>query len=312
MPVRHQTTLASAASCRGVGLHTGAPVGLTLRPAPAGTGIVFVRADGAGDQRPIPARYDLVVGTTLCTTLGFDDGPTVGTVEHVMAALVGLGVDNATLDVDGPEVPVMDGSAGPFVELIDRAGITQLDAPRRVLRITRAVKVADGARTASLLPADGFAVSMALAYDGPPIGRQDATFQITADVFRRDIAPARTYGFLDEIAALRGRGLARGGSLDNAIVISGASVLNEEALRFPDEFVRHKILDGIGDLALAGAPIIGHFTGQATGHALNQALLRALFADPSAYVYETAGETAGVAAADGALAPWELARAATA
>jgi len=311
VPGRHQTTLAATVSCRGVGLHSGAPVGLTLRPAPAATGVVFVRVDGAGDSRPIPARYDLVVGTTLCTTLGFDGGPTVGTVEHVMAALAGLGIDNATLEVDGPEVPVMDGSAAPFVELIDRAGVARLEAPRRVLRMLRTVTVADGTRWASLVPAEAFAIAMALDYDGPPIGRQSATFTVTPEVFRRDIAPARTYGFLDEIAALRGRGLARGGSLDNAIVISGAGVLNQEPLRFPDEFVRHKILDGMGDLALAGAPIVGHFAGQATGHALNQALLRALFADASAYAYEWAG--AAVAdPAGGALAPWDLARAATA
>ena len=284
-----QATLASAVSCRGVGLHSGQQVGLTLRPAPAGTGIVFVRTDG-GERRSIPAHYERVVASVMCTTLGGPKGPSVGTVEHVIAALAGLGVDNATLDVDGPEVPVLDGSARPFVELIDRAGVIRLDAPRRALRVLKAVTVANGSRSATVEPAHDFQVAVRLAYDGPPIGRQSADFRVTADAFRRDIAPARTYGFLDDIARLRERGLALGGSLDNALVIDGPNVLNDGPLRFPDEFVRHKILDAIGDLALAGAPILGRFTGLASGHALNHSLLRALFADPSEYAFEAAAQ----------------------
>lgn len=292
MRVIRQTTLRSPVSCSGIGLHSGAPADLTIRPAAAGTGIVFVRTDGAGASVAIPARYDNVVGTTMCTTLGVAGGPSIATVEHVMAALAGLGVDNAVLEVGGPEVPIMDGSAAPFVELIDRAGLVTLAAPRRGLRVRKAVTVAMGDRTATLAPAQSFIVSCAIAYDGPPIDRQNASFRVTAEAFRRQIARARTYGFIEEIEQLHARGLALGGSFDNAIVVGDRRVLNDGGLRFADEFVRHKILDGIGDLALAGAPIVGHFHGEASGHALNQALLRALFADPTAFTVEIMREPA--------------------
>lgn len=306
MPFVRQTTLRSAVSCRGIGLHGGMPVGLALRPAAAGSGIVFLRVDGGFARTPIPARHDHVVGTTMCTTLGLEGGPSVATVEHVMAALAGLGVDNALVEVDGAEVPVMDGSALPFVDLIERAGVVSLEAPRRVLRVLKPVTVGHGARSVTVVPSDAFTVSITIAYDGPPIARQSASFRVGPELFKREIAPARTYGFLEEIESLRARGLALGGSLDNAIVVSGATVLNEGGLRFPDEFVRHKILDGIGDLALCGAPILGHFHGEASGHALNQALLRAVFDDPSAYLFEIARE------ADHDALAWALPRLASA
>jgi UDP-3-O-[3-hydroxymyristoyl] N-acetylglucosamine deacetylase len=290
--VIRQTTLRAAIAFNGIGLHSGAPAALTIRPAPANSGIVFVRTDGERAAAPIAASHDHVVGTTMCTTLGLPGGPSIATVEHVMAALAGLGIDNAVLEVAGPEVPVMDGSAAPFVAAIDRVGLSTLAAARRCIRVLKPVTVTNGARSATLAPASSFIVGCAIAYDGPPIDRQSASFRVTPEVFRRQIASARTYGFLEEIESLRARGLALGGSLDNAIVVGDRRVLNDGGLRFADEFVRHKILDGIGDLALAGAPIIGHFHGEASGHALNHALLRALFDDASAFAVEVAREPA--------------------
>lgn len=292
MRVIRQTTLRSPISFSGIGLHSGAPVVLTIRPAPANSGIVFVRTDGKGAPARIPARHDHVVGTTMCTTLGLPGGPTIATVEHVMAALAGLGVDNALLEIAGPEVPAMDGSAAPFVAAIDRVGLTTLAPARRRIRVLKPVTVTNGARSATLAPASSFIAGCAIAYDGPPIDRQSASFRITPRMFRGQIASARTYGFLEDIQSLHARGLVLGGSLDNAIVVGDRRVLNDGGLRYADEFVRHKILDGIGDLALAGAPIIGHFHGEASGHSLNHTLLRALFDDPTAFAVEVAREPA--------------------
>jgi UDP-3-O-[3-hydroxymyristoyl] N-acetylglucosamine deacetylase len=232
------------------------------------------------------------VGSRLRTVLGAG-GVTVDTVEHLMAALAALGVDNAIVDVDGPEVPALDGSALPFVELIDRAGIARQPASRRVLRVLRTVRVEAPGGVASLQPADGLVIDVELTHPGTRLAGQRATLTVTPSTFRSLIAPARTYGFLDDVAALRAGGFALGGSLDNAIVVSGESIVNPEGLRFADEPVRHKILDAIGDLALAGATVLGHFIGRGSGHALNHAVLAALLADPHAWALESGLPEAG-------------------
>jgi UDP-3-O-[3-hydroxymyristoyl] N-acetylglucosamine deacetylase len=282
-----QTTLASPANLTGVGLHSGRPATLTARAAAPGTGIVFVRTDEGRRDPPVPARLEGVVSTVLCTTLGADGARPVGTVEHLMAAFMALGIDNATVEVDGPEIPAMDGSALPFVAMIDRAGTLTLDAPRRVIRVLKPVKVGKGEKWATLAPAERLEVGVEIVYDTAPILRQAASFPITAEVFRRDIAPARTYGFMEDIATLHAQGLALGGSLENAVVVGGGTVLNPEGLRFADEFARHKVLDAIGDLGLVGAPVVGRFRGHGSGHALNVELVRALIADASAHAIET-------------------------
>ncbi len=280
---RRQHTLKNAIGCVGVGLHSGQQIRLTLHPAEPGAGLVFRRTDLGID---IPARFDLVSDTRLCTLLSLPDQPEarVGTVEHVMAALAGLGIDNAVVAVDGPEVPVLDGSAAPFVFLIDCAGRVAQDAPREMIEIVRTVRVESGDAFAELRPgAAGLDMALSIDFAAPAIGRQALSLSLTEQGFRQRLADARTFALLSEIDALREAGLARGGSLDNAVVVDGARVVNPEGLRGEDEFVRHKMLDVVGDLALAGAGITGRFVGHKSGHALNNRLLRALFADRSAW-----------------------------
>jgi len=272
-----QYTLKDVIDCTGIGLHSGARVSMTLRPAGPDSGIVFRRTDIAGGGVEIPARWDAVVDTRLNTTLGDGNGVTVGTVEHVMAALAGAGVDNAIIELNGPEVPIMDGSAAPFVFLIECAGVVEQSAPRRVIEILRPVSVGDRDRSAMLSPGNSFSVSFEIDFKGTLIDQQQFFGDFSNGAFRRDIARARTFGFEEEVEALQAAGLARGGSLDNAIVVSGNRILNDDGLRFDDEFVRHKVLDSIGDLYLAGGQIIGHFHGFRSGHGLNHELLRALF-----------------------------------
>jgi UDP-3-O-[3-hydroxymyristoyl] N-acetylglucosamine deacetylase len=279
-----QKTLKSAIHCKGVGLHSGAKVAMRLRPAAPDTGIVF-RRDGAD----IPALWSNVVDSTLNTTLSNGEGVTVGTVEHLLAALAGCEVDNAVIELDGPEVPIMDGSAEPFVFLIDCAGLLEQDAPRRAIKVLRPVSITEGSKTASLLPQDGFSMTVEIDFASRAISRQDIDLVLDAATFKSEIARARTFGFLHEVDRMRAAGLARGGSLENAVVVSGDTVLNEGGLRFADEFVRHKVLDAIGDLALAGAPIIGHFRGVRSGHALNRRVLETLFASPDSWCWTTMG-----------------------
>ena len=236
----------------------------------------------------VPAKWDLVVDTTLCTVLANRAGVRVGTVEHLMAALRGCAIDNVTVELDGPEVPIMDGSAEPFVFLIDSAGGVAQAAPRRAVRVLKPVTVADGNRSASLTPAQGSSFSFEIDFSASAVASQAGRVRLVNGAFKSDLARARTFGFLDEVDALRARGLALGGSLDNAIVVDGDRVLNEDGLRFEDEFVRHKILDSIGDLYLAGAPLVGHFHGHRSGHELNNRLLRALFAEADAWRYDDA------------------------
>ncbi len=278
-----QTTLKRAVSCTGIGLHNGHQIRLSLHPAAANSGIVFRRVDLPGTP-VIPARYDRVSDLVLCTTLAVDDVK-VATVEHLLAALAGLGIDNARVDVDGPEVPVMDGSSAPFVGLIEQAGTLGLSTPRRYIRILAPIEVRDGNRVARLEPGYGFSVAVAIDFDSAAVGRQAVEVELDDGAFKAELASARTFGFAHEVQQLQAMGLARGGSLDNAVVIDGDRILNDGGLRFGDEFARHKALDALGDLYLAGAPIIGRFHGERSGHALNNRLLHELFAQPESWCF---------------------------
>ena len=279
-----QRTLASETDAVvGIGLHSGREGRLTLRPAPPDAGIVFHRADlgGCASVRACAAN---VVDTARATTLG-EGGVRVATIEHLMAALAGVGIDNAHIDVCGPELPIMDGSAAPFVALIDAAGIAEQDAPKRFLRVTREVTCTDGCAVATLRPHDGFRVEYTMDYDHPFFASQcmHAAVEVSAAAFARDVSRARTFGFLADMEALRAADLVRGGSLDNAIVVGDDGIVNEDGLRYEDEFVKHKILDAIGDLYVCGHAVLGAFAGHRSGHGTNHALLRTLLDDPSAY-----------------------------
>lgn len=278
-----QTTIAEPASVEGVGLHSGLPVLMTLVPAEADTGIVFVRTDLDGAE--VPARWDRVTDTMLCTRITGDEGVDVGTVEHLMAALAGCRIDNLRVELNGPEVPIMDGSSEAFVQVIDNAGIRELDTERRAIKILKTVEVEHDGKLARLEPASRFEVNFEIDFDHDAIGRQERGLTFVNGAFRSQISRARTFGFLHEVEHLQKLGLARGGSLDNAIVVGKDGVMNDGGLRFDDEFVRHKILDSVGDLYLAGAPILGRFHGVRAGHALNNSLLHALFADPEAWEF---------------------------
>lgn len=278
-----QKTLKNAMTAQGVGLHSGRKVTLTIAPAPVNSGIVFQRTDLPG-QPLVPALWDRVQDTRMCTLIG-EGNATVGTIEHLMSALRAAGIDNALITLDGPEVPIMDGSAEPFSFLINCAGEQLQDAKRRVLKIVREVRVAEGDKWASYAPAQIPSYAFTAAFDHPAIGHQERTLTLVNGNFPSQIARARTFGFVHEVDQLRKLGLAQGGSLDNAIVLDHEKVLNQEGLRFGDEFVRHKILDAVGDLYLAGAPVLGHYHGHKAGHALNNQLLRAVFADPANYVW---------------------------
>jgi UDP-3-O-[3-hydroxymyristoyl] N-acetylglucosamine deacetylase len=276
-------------SCSGPGIHTGHDVRVTLNPAPADTGIVFRRTDLPAEARKsgadrIEARYVCVTDTRLGTTISNEHGISVATIEHLMAALAGLGVDNAEIEIDGPEVPIMDGSAGPFVFLIECAGLRNLPARRRVLRVLKTVSVVEDGKRAEISPADALRIDVEIDFSSAAVRRQRLDVAVSEPaVFKAELARARTFGFLHEVELLRKNGLARGGSLENVVVIDGDVVLNEEGLRFADEFVRHKVLDAVGDLALAGFAIQGRFHGLRSGHALNNRLLRKLFATEGAY-----------------------------
>jgi len=278
-----QHTLKNSIYCSGTGLHSGARVALSLHPAQPDTGVVFRRADIRGVDAVVSARYDRVSDTRLCTTVSNEAGVSVSTVEHLMAALAGCRLDNVVVEINGPELPIMDGSAEPFVFLIDCAGVVAQNAPRRAIRVVRPVAVSDGASSARLEPWAGSTLSVELDFETAVIGKKSIYFDMMSHSFRRQLSRARTFGFLHEVEALQAAGLARGGSMENAVVISGDMVLNEGGLRFEDECARHKALDCIGDLYLAGAPILGHFHGVRPGHAINNRLLRRLFEDPAAW-----------------------------
>ena len=278
----HQHTLAGPAVFAGVGLHTGQRVRAAILPAPADSGIVFLRTDVQGDGR-IEARAGNVSSTRLSTVIRNASGATVSTVEHLMAALYGLGIDNVLIELDGPEAPILDGSAEPFVSLIDRAGRRRQEALRQAIEILEPVEVLEGDKRAALVPARGFELSVEIDFASAAIGRQRLDIAVDETSFRAELAGSRTFGFLHEVEALRSAGLARGGALENAIVIDGDRVVNPEGLNRPDEFVRHKAVDAIGDLATLGRPLIGRYEGRCAGHALNNSLARALLASPHAY-----------------------------
>ena len=276
-------TLKSSISCVGRGLHTGENVSLRLAPASPGTGIVFHRSDLG---ITIPARFDHVTDTRLCTVVSLNDAR-VGTIEHLMAAFAAVGIDDALVEVDAPELPIFDGSAAPFLFLIESAGRVEHSGAREMIEILRTVRVEHQGAFAELRPhhagGAGFEMSLAIEFAAPAIGAQAYHLTLTSESFASEIAAARTFTLASDVEALRQAGLAKGGSLANAIVVDGATILNPEGLRFADEFVRHKLLDVVGDLALAGAAISGRFVGNRTGHALNNQLLRAMFADQANY-----------------------------
>lgn len=289
-------TVKAAVSCHGIGLHSGISVHLRVLSAVAGHGIVFERSDVAPGTGTIPARYDLVNDTRLCTRLTNAHGVSIGTIEHLMAALAGLGVTDARIEVDAPELPILDGSAQGWVARIAKVGLVDLRGPARAIRILAPVQVQSGDKTASLTPADRFEMAFRIRFDDPAIGEQSAAMALTGAAFVDELADCRTFGQLAEVEALRAMGLGRGGGLENAIVVDKGRVLNPGGLRRPDEFVRHKMLDAVGDLALAGAPIIGRYTGDKAGHELTNLLLRALFAQPQAWdwVRPRAGQVPGL------------------
>ena len=278
-----QHTLKHRISCTGVGLHSGKRVAMTLLPAPPGTGVVFQRTDLDDDIYRVPALWDHVCDTTLCSTISNDSGVRVATVEHLMAALAGCEIDNVLVELDGPEVPIMDGSAAPFVFLIECAGSVAQDAARRVVRVVKDISVEDRNRLVKLSPGDGFTVSLEIDFDNPHVARQTQCFDVNGLTFKDELCRARTFGFENDIEEMRNLGLAQGGSLQNAIVVGENGIINEGGLRYDDEFLRHKALDAVGDLYLAGAPIMGSYQGIRAGHGMNNALLRALFADLDAW-----------------------------
>ncbi len=296
--ITRQRTLRKQIACRGIALHSGQDVSLTLKPAPANTGVTLYRTDVEAN---VPARWDLVVDTRMCTVLSNNEGVTVSTVEHLMAALAGCGIDNAKVELNASEVPIMDGSSEPFVRMIEKAGVVEQSVPRRVIRVHKAIKVKVGGAEVSIEPGDSIKLSLEIEFQSKVISHQALSLGLFNGSFRKELSSARTFGFLDEVKQLRAAGLAKGGSLENAVVVSGDKVLNEGGLRFDDEFVRHKMLDALGDLYLAGAPIIGCFKGAKSGHAANNALLRALFADENAWSYDVLRGEESDRAMDGGL-----------
>jgi len=278
-----QRTLKTAIRATGVGLHTGEKVYMTLRPAAENTGIVFRRVD-LDEPAEVPADAELVGETMLGTTL-IRNGVKVATVEHLMSALAGLGIDNLFVDLSAPEVPIMDGSAGPFVFLLQSAGIEEQHAPKRLIRIRKKIRVEDGDKWAELAPFNGFKVNFQIAFNHPVFNklRQDASIDFSSTSFLKEISRARTFCFLRDVETLRARNLTLGGSMDNAIVLDDFRILNEDGLRYSNEFVIHKILDAIGDIYLLGHSVIGEFTAHKSGHDLNNKLMRALRKDTSAW-----------------------------
>jgi UDP-3-O-[3-hydroxymyristoyl] N-acetylglucosamine deacetylase len=287
MKVAKQTTLRDHIALCGVGIHSGLPVTLTLHPADAGTGLRFIRTgiDGREDCELL-AEMSAVTATEFATVLGDAFGPLVSTAEHVLAALSGLGVDNALVEIDGPEAPIMDGSAAPFVAAIDQVGLKVLDLPRRYIKVVKPVRVALGDAFGEIRPnGGGFRIEAEVEFDHALIGRQALAIDVRPDTFRREIARARTFGFMRDVTTLWNSGYALGASLENTLVVSEHRILNPEGTRFHDEFVRHKVLDALGDLALAGGPLLGTYRSVRGGHKLNHAVLCALMSDAAAWTW---------------------------
>ena len=275
-----QKTLKASIGCAGIGLHSGVRVAMKLHPAPTGTGIVFKRIDLIGGGAAIKACWKQVVDSRMCTVLADRNGISVATIEHLMSAFYGMEIDNAVVELNGPEVPAMDGSAEPFIFLIECAGVVEQDLRRKALRILKAHAYTNGRRAVSLSPwHDGLRVDFQIDFHASAIGRQACSFTVDREIYRDELSRARTFGLLSDVTALREAGLARGGSLSNAIVVDGDRILNDEGLRHDNEFVRHKALDAIGDLFLAGHPIIAHFSGRCSSHADTARLMRQVYAD---------------------------------
>lgn len=309
----HQTTLKSRVTLSGIGVHSGREVSIQFNPADADTGIVFHRTDGGNEGGEIRALFSEIGSTDLCTVLGDPAGLHVSTVEHLMAALSALGIDNVAIDIDGGEVPILDGSAAMYVEAFDHARIEVLDVKRRFIRVLKPVRVDSGPSWAEFRPYDGTRYEIEIDFDSPAIGRQSFAADMKADVFRRELSRARTFGFMKDVERLWAAGFALGSSLENSVVIGDDHrVINMEGLRYPDEFVRHKTLDAMGDLALAGARFIGCFRSYRGGHRLNAAALRRLLSDRSAFeVVETTKRARGrsaelIAVNAPVFAPWMI------
>ena len=298
-----QRTLKNVIRATGVGLHSGEKVYLTLRPAAVETGIVFRRVD-LEPAVEIPADAQLVTETMLCTGLSRDGGKVL-TIEHLMSAFAGLGIDNAYVDLSAPEVPIMDGSAGPFVFLLQSAGLVEQNAPKRFIRIREPIEVSDGDKVARFTPHDGFRLDFTVEFNHPAIPRTQsrAVVEFSSEAYIREVSRARTFGFMRDLEFMRERNLGLGGSMDNAIVLDEFRVLNDDGLRYADEFVRHKILDAVGDLYLAGHPIIGAYEARKSGHALNNKLVRALQAQPAAWEIVTFDDEREAPAAYGLAVP---------
>lgn len=279
----HERTLIAPAICAGVGVHSGERVRLVIRSAPVGTGVVFVRTDVTDRDNRIPVSGEAVVEARLNTMIENADGVRLSTIEHLMAAFAALGVSNVVVEVNGPELPIMDGSALPFVQLLDRAGFRRQEAPVRYIEILEPIVVEEGDKRAALVPCDRYEMRFEIDFPSKVIGAQVVDFVVDEATFRDQIMAARTFGFAHEVEALRRAGLARGGSLENAVVIDGDTILNPGGLRMEREFVKHKALDAIGDLYVLGAPLIGRYEGVKAGHALNNQLVRALLAAPHAW-----------------------------
>ena len=278
--VDRQTTLAEQVTLTGIGVHSGKPASITLIPAEAGVGIVFTRTD-QDDSVEVPARWDKVSATALCTVLGDPSKDGISTVEHIMAALFGMGVDNLIVEIDGPEMPIMDGSSAVFVEAIEQVGVKRLDRGRRYLKVKKAVRVDTGSAWCELHPYEGTKFDITIDFDTPLIGRQEFCADMTPCVFRDELSRARTFGNVKDVEQLWKMGFALGSSLENSVAIAEDKVLNPEGTRWPDEFARHKALDAVGDLALAGLPILGLYRSYKGGHKMNHAILVKLFEDPS-------------------------------
>jgi len=309
----YQTTLKARVTLSGIGVHSGKPVSIHFNPADPDTGVVFSRIDRAGDQREIRALVSEIGATDLCTVLGDPSGAHVATVEHLMATLFALGIDNVSIEIDGAEVPILDGSAAMFVDAFDQVGIEQQDARRRYIRITKPVRIENGSSWAEFRPYDGTRFEIDIEFDSPAIGRQTYAADIDAGRFRKDIARARTFGFMKDVERLWAAGYALGSSLENSVVIGDDHrVINVGGLRYSDEFARHKMLDAMGDLALAGARFIGCFRSWRGGHRLNAAALRRLLSDRSAFeIVETTRQGRGrsgemVAVNAPVYAPWMI------
>ncbi len=292
--LNYQQTISRPVSCSGIGVHSGKTVNLTLLPAPVNHGIRFTRIDLPG--RPgVTAHFNNIVDTSLATVIG-SEGCIVSTIEHLMAALAGMCIDNAAIEIDGYEMPIMDGSAGPFAEMIKSAGIAAQDGPKCYFKVNRPISITENDKSVTITPSDEFRITCSIAFDHPLIGEQTFDYIVNRETFASEIASARTFGFLKEVEMMKRYGLGRGGSLDNAVVIDDDHVLNEGGLRFKDEFVRHKCLDCIGDFSMIGMPIMGHIVTSKSGHAFNHAFLEKFFEEKESWETCTlAAQATGVA-----------------